>query len=902
MPFSSSGEDLCINDKHFVVIDDQTYGTELFLTDGYGESTTSLMRDINPSGDSYPLYGVLLNGILLFSATDGIHGWELWRSDGTEGGTYMLKDIEDEGASEPRDLTIFNNIVYFSANTADYGRELWRTDGTDSGTYLVKDINQGAGNGSAPSDFAVYNGNLYFVAQYGTQGRDLWKTDGTEEGTTCVKDLAPAEDYSDIVNLAVVNNLLVMTHGFSPFDYLQLYVSDGTDAGTHALLDNQGRPAYTYINPGCVWNGYYFYWGSTNETTDKLWRTDGTPAGTQELSDLAPVEDTDPLFVAATDRIYFDADDPVYGTELFTSDGTVGGTHLVKELNPSGDIEIGSMTLVHDILYFTASYGSCRDLFRSDGTEAGTYLAENPGESSYARYCVQACGEVVLFDGYNGVYSWAATPEKELARNKWRMVGVPVIVNECLCGDDLFANDFDSQMPNGSNWMMSRWDAANECYIRLGETDSDGEEHGDPAEVTAGLGYWMIQDVADDTKLKICDCQVYSMCREDTEINVPVNKPSTSPAYRGLTMLANPYMYSYEVSHSYIWDGSGSVSLVQLVDAGDFNSNIYTWDPDAGASGQYVVSLIDEAILDPWEGFWFEQLDDETEYEFVFLTPFLYDQYSQPGGSPPGGQEGTRQVAESGCWTLDLPVRSVDGAYLDEYNRIGIGECCKDGFDQYDASEFNPMGNRFVQAYFDHPQWSSQAEQFTFDLRDTDFSHGPKEWDYTVRTWRLGEQTFEIEWPGISDVPTDYQFTLIDNSSGAPVELDMRSQTSIRFQTGPHTGVYELHTWTIRVEKTFVSDTPEITLLPSSYEFQSPYPNPFNPTSMLTIALPEAGNLKVQVFNMLGQQVATLADGQYNAGYQKLVLDGGSLASGTYLVRAEVPGKLDISRKVQLIK
>lgn len=74
------------------------------------------------------------------------------------------------------------------------------------------------------------------------------------------------------------------------------------------------------------------------------------------------------------------------------------------------------------------------------------------------------------------------------------------------------------------------------------------------------------------------------------------------------------------------------------------------------------------------------------------------------------------------------------------------------------------------------------------------------------------------------------------------------------------------------------------------------YPNPFNPTTNVNFVLPEAANVSLTVFNLLGQQVATLASGNFEAGSHSLVFDASSLSSGLYLVRLEAPGQSVVHR------
>jgi Secretion system C-terminal sorting domain len=89
---------------------------------------------------------------------------------------------------------------------------------------------------------------------------------------------------------------------------------------------------------------------------------------------------------------------------------------------------------------------------------------------------------------------------------------------------------------------------------------------------------------------------------------------------------------------------------------------------------------------------------------------------------------------------------------------------------------------------------------------------------------------------------------------------------------------------------------------PTQFEMVTAFPNPFNPRTALTINLPDAAELSVKVFNVAGQQVAVLANGQFNAGNHALTFDASGMASGLYLVRATMPGQLDQVQKVMLVR
>jgi len=91
------------------------------------------------------------------------------------------------------------------------------------------------------------------------------------------------------------------------------------------------------------------------------------------------------------------------------------------------------------------------------------------------------------------------------------------------------------------------------------------------------------------------------------------------------------------------------------------------------------------------------------------------------------------------------------------------------------------------------------------------------------------------------------------------------------------------------------------TLLPE-YSVTPAYPNPFNAATMISVSLPETADLSVQVFNIAGQLVATLMDGSTNAGTHRFTFGSSELASGLYFVRAYVPGNIDQTQKIMLIR
>ena len=143
---------------------------------GWPINGSVLVKDIFPGNSSNPGGFAESNGIVFFAALNATNNSELWRSDGTDAGTFLVKEINTSTGSapgsNPRFLTNVNGTIFFSAFDPIHGIELWKTDGTEAGTVLVADISPGTADTHFDSLFN-FNGTLFFEAKLGDGG--LWR-------------------------------------------------------------------------------------------------------------------------------------------------------------------------------------------------------------------------------------------------------------------------------------------------------------------------------------------------------------------------------------------------------------------------------------------------------------------------------------------------------------------------------------------------------------------------------------------------------------------------------------------------------------------------------------------------------------------------------------------------------
>jgi len=400
----------------------------LWVTNGTAAGTHELTGITGADPGSYgliPLDLTVFGNEVLFNGTDASEYQGLWVTNGTAAGTSELGvSGASPGGFNPSDLTVFGNRVLFAGTDATgysgYAGtgnvDLWVTNGTGAGTSELTGISGAYANGLDPDGFTVFNGEVLFNGLDASGKRELWVTNGAAAGTFELTGISGANTSGispsglNPYDLTVFGNEVVFG-GADTNDEDSLWVTNGTAAGTHELTGISG--AYTGgfgLEPQdlTVLNGEVLFQGADTAYYDGLWVTNGTAAGTYELTGISGASTTefsprypdlltlpttvDDFYASGTSDVLF-RNDAVGDTGFYAiSNGVNTGWH---DLGPSSTaysiVGTGDFynTGTEDILFRSASTGDTGFYQMSNGVNAGWH---DIGPSSTA-YSVVGVGD-----------------------------------------------------------------------------------------------------------------------------------------------------------------------------------------------------------------------------------------------------------------------------------------------------------------------------------------------------------------------------------------------------------------------------------------------------------------------------------------------------------------------------
>lgn len=467
-----------IGNRLFFFANDRTTGAEMWTSDG-NSLGTHMVKEIRPGGEGVIswYYGESIkhaiaeeNGFAMFLADDGVHGLQLWRSDGTQAGTVAIKDLGlTAGNAAPKmvktingrlffsavggiwrattrgyekfsnlttqEMVLNHGTLYFPASTELYGLELMKSKGVPGDEQIVANITEGS-FGSFLEDLVSVGDWIYFRDNQ----HELWRTDGTEAQTTKVFDLVSqlrlGGEYCNpgATTMVVNGEKVALLTGQSAAGGCEPWIAPGKATESPRLLrdvfaSTEGSGAHTW---GEV-NGILYFTAEDENLDYDLW-TVSRAHGVSRLRDTSPgdVPYYSPFvgndeFEPLNGKLVFAARTPQYGDELWITDGSAGGTQLIKDVLPGpGGSSPEIIARVGKVLYFRTVLpeANYNHLWKTDGTAAGTVLVTDrwPGQFQFPQ---SGHGPQLFVAMANDLYfvGWDAEHGSELWRSNGTNAG-----------------------------------------------------------------------------------------------------------------------------------------------------------------------------------------------------------------------------------------------------------------------------------------------------------------------------------------------------------------------------------------------------------------------------------------------------------------------------------------------
>lgn len=346
----------------YFTADDGVHGYELWRSEG-DQASTRMVADLSPGPASTSIQILPSAGLLLYFGIYRNSGMELWRVDSSDRPQKLIQLPPDTTISSSRTReepgAWWRNILFFTTSDSHtYSMSLWRTEGTSQTTLRLLSSDH------LISQLTPAASALFFAADSTTSGTELWRSDGTIAGTRIVKDIAPGKDSSYPDSLLAYNNFVIFSASGRPWR------SDGTDSGTVPIGSvNCCVDAAGFAQAG---NNGIIFSATNNVKGGELWKIDPF-FKVSLLKDIAEgSRSSDPFIIGSTGTlVFFTASTNAHGEELWVTDGTPQGTHLVKDLNPGREstyFDFERFEFASGKLFFVKDFR----LWVTDGTERGT--------------------------------------------------------------------------------------------------------------------------------------------------------------------------------------------------------------------------------------------------------------------------------------------------------------------------------------------------------------------------------------------------------------------------------------------------------------------------------------------------------------------------------------------------
>jgi hypothetical protein len=418
------------------------------------------------------------------------------------------------------------------------------------------------------------------------------------------------------------------------------------------------------------------------------------------------------------------------------------------------------------------------------------------------------------------------------------------------------------------------------------ESDEDWITPGDINEpLNRGHGFiWGLYDNADVLQSKPLPMDLtITGTQEAGDVTV-----SLSTANDGWNLLGNPFSQDLDLT--------GDNGIENWAD-GTITATVQIYDP---AIEGYVLSTSNSDEVAAFQGFFLENTDANN---LTFPE------------NAAGGNDATYYKQQDERRLISFNISATDSHtdtnFIDRAFNLIFTEQSEHDWDLWDASKLAPFSQRYIGMAFvgernGEPRLKAQ-ESRPIDLQQT--VSVPVEFYSTgvSGTAELSVQQFE-------NIPSDWTIEIEDTQTGIrqvlteeqPFTFDFSATQQAKERQGgvmavPAVASAEVSDESPRFVMHISPGEDVATQLPENFTLNQNYPNPFNPTTVISYELPQVADVELQVFDMLGRQVATLVEGTVQAGSHQVTFDASNLSSGVYIYRLQTAEHI-LTRKLTVLK
>jgi len=282
--------------------------------------------------------------------------------------------------------------------------------------------------------------------------------------------------------------------------------------------------------------------------------------------------------------------------------------------------------------------------------------------------------------------------------------------------------------------------------------------------------------------------------------------------------------------------------------------------------------------LKPYVGYYFDNSDNLDSLKIPFVS-----------SSAPSSLGEIDPV----IWRINIALFS--GEFRDGATSFGSSSDARPSLDYLDYRKPRAIA-AIPSVYFQRPEWDTAYSIFATDIRPE--FEDTETWEFDA--FSPQPQPATLTFSGIESVPIQYEVYLIDDERGYFVNLRVDSV----YQFTPKKEITEFR---VLVGKAASVEEILSSVLPKEFELGPNYPNPFNPSTNIPVAVPFDSEITLKVYNIRGQEVRTIYSGQMEAGRHLVEWDGKdargkTIASGVYIYRLTTSSKVALTGKMLLMK